>query len=52
MVIKTPMTGFLQESISCVRVGIEKSVPRDHRLSLLGKPCDAKKNFAITPSHS
>ena len=25
-----------------VRVGIEKSVPLDHRLSSLGKPPDAK----------
>ena len=23
--------------------GIEKSVPRDHRLSSLGKPCDSKR---------
>ena len=32
-----------KESIILVRVGIEKSVPRDHRLSLLCKPCDAKR---------
>ena len=34
-----------KESISHVRVGIEKSAPLDHRsrLSSLGKSCDAKR---------
>ena len=27
---------------TCCKDGIEKSVPRDHRLSSLGKPRDAK----------
>ena len=31
-----------KESIICVR--IEKSVPRDHHLSSLGKPLDAKRD--------
>ena len=31
----------VKESIICVLDGIEKSVPRDHRLSSLGNPRDA-----------
>ena len=27
------------ESIICVRMGIEKFIPQDHFLSILGKPC-------------
>ena len=31
-----------KESIFCEKVGLlEKSVPRDHRLSSISKPCDA-----------
>ena len=41
-------TGFTvhneeKESIIKVRIGYEKSVPRDHRLSSLGKPSDANR---------
>ena len=32
-----------QEKESFVRVRVEKSVPRDHRMSSLGKPRDAKQ---------
>ena len=32
-----------KESVSCVRVIKEKSVPWDHHLSSLGKPHDAKR---------
>ena len=32
-----------KSSIICVEDGIEKSVPRDHNLSSLDKPCDANR---------
>ena len=34
---------FIMVSIICVRIGQKKSVPRNHRLSSLGKPLDAKQ---------
>ena len=45
-----------QEKVSIICVRIEKSVPRNHRLSSLGKPRDANVirviYFSIQPSHS
>ena len=40
-----------RESIICVKL-IEKSVPHDHHLSSLGKPCDARKILLSQTSHS
>ena len=38
-----PIHNEEKESIIKVRMGHEKSVPRDHRLSSLGKPSDANR---------
>ena len=41
-----------KEPIILYEDGIEKSIPRDHRLSSLRKPCDASRQIFLSHPHT